>query len=367
MDYKKWDKIDVSDEEEEPAPSFREPSTSEEHEHRAAVQTEVDRWLRRQITVLKNEEKEEQEKSSRMSNAYPSRSGNYGMEGDMGGRSSFMPKKQLARIRDLTKEERGVLSRMVAVSSFDEGETNLTRHPELLDLVRHHRWLETDPGTLELLCRIHNAVMRRSGSGSGATESDEDKRNRDRVLCAINTLSAAKQAKIPGGLLDLIATICTPETDAARELRKKWQRKEFAKDALFDSLFPDVRQQVEQDNKDDSMWEIWLMLFLIVAVIAAMVFFFYYLPKLPGKEVASAAKAAASAVSSAAPSAGTGPVATSAVADAVSAASAGVLDAASVGNAVGSAGSVKASTETAAAVAAAAVGVAAEVAGKAEL
>ena len=31
---------------------------------------------------------------------------------------------------------------LMVLSHFEEGGTNLTRHPQLLDLVRHNRWLE---------------------------------------------------------------------------------------------------------------------------------------------------------------------------------------------------------------------------------
>ena len=40
-----------------------------------------------------------------------------------------------------------VLSMLMVLSHFDEGETNLTRHPQLLDLVRQNRWLEELSGT----------------------------------------------------------------------------------------------------------------------------------------------------------------------------------------------------------------------------
>merc|ERR1712187_315025 len=103
-------------------------------------------------------------------------------------------RKPLAPYRQVTKEELKVLAMLIAVSDFEEGETNLTRHPQLLDLVRHHRWLEEDPGTLELLCRVHNAHMRRSGEQKGIPESSQDWRMRNRVLCGINTLAAPKRA-----------------------------------------------------------------------------------------------------------------------------------------------------------------------------
>ena len=35
-----------------------------------------------------------------------------------------------------------VLSMLMVLSHFEEGETNLQRHPQLLDLVRQNRWLE---------------------------------------------------------------------------------------------------------------------------------------------------------------------------------------------------------------------------------
>ncbi|CAE7253111.1 unnamed protein product [Symbiodinium microadriaticum] len=51
---------------------------------------------------------------------------------------------------------------LMVLSHFEEGGTNLTRHPQLLDLVRHNRWLEEDPGAMELLCRVHNYHMKQA-------------------------------------------------------------------------------------------------------------------------------------------------------------------------------------------------------------
>lgn len=267
MDYSKWDKVIDSDEEEEKkirgSSTMRESLQREERENRRSLQEQIDEWLKRQMHLLRKEEND------------PSNRSTAGMRHHASPHHMSDTPKVTIPYRKVTNEEREVLAMLIAISEFDEGETNLTRHPELLDLVRHHRWLEEDPGALELMCRIHNAVMRRAGT-PGFAESAEDGRMRDRLLCGINSIAAPKRAKCPGGLLDLLTKICTPETEHAKELRKKWQTKEFAKDALFDSLFPDLRSYSDEDKADDSMWEIWLLLSLIVIIIIGVVAFIYF-------------------------------------------------------------------------------------------
>merc|ERR1712037_355969 len=53
------------------------------------------------------------------------------------------------------------------------------------------------------------------------------------------------------------------------ELRLKWQKKDFAKDALFESLFPDLKKYSGKDGSDadGGWWEIWLMLGIMVFII----------------------------------------------------------------------------------------------------
>merc|ERR1711933_296439 len=159
-------------------------------------------------------------------------------------------------------------------SHFEEGTTNLDRHPQMLEMCRHHRWLEEDPGVLELLCRIHNASMRKAGSDSHRTEDDPSEgKMRSICMSGINTLAAPKKCNCPGGLLELVSQICTPTTDEGRENRKKWQKKEFAKDALFDSLFPDLKQYSDEEKSEESMWEIYLLLALIILIIGGIIAF----------------------------------------------------------------------------------------------
>lgn len=264
MDYSKWDKVVDSDDEEDvkqpAAATLRQSMDAEDRERRLTLQEEIGEWLLRQQHYLRKEEHEPQHRSSGLRQ-----------------HSSHLSEtpKMVIPYRKMNRDENKVLAMLIAVSDFEEGETNLTRHPELLDLVRHHRWLEDDPGTLELLCRIHSSVMRRCGN-PGVTETSEDRKMRDRLLSGINTLAAPKRAKCTGGLLDLLTKICTPETEAAKDLRKKWQTKEFAKDALFDSLFPDLRQYSDEEKADDSMWEIWLLLILIVIIIIGVAAFIYF-------------------------------------------------------------------------------------------
>lgn len=232
MDYSKWDALADSDDEE--SGDTRPASQSlhdESQERRRAMQRDVDAWLKRQIYKLQK-------------------------EGDGPPRARGLP--PLTSWRRVTPDERSIIAMLVATSHFGDGETNLERHPEMLDLIRHNRWLETDPGSLELLCRVHHQVMRNE-----KTERPEDGRMREMLLGGINTLAAPSRCSCPGGLLELITQICTPTDEDSREHRRKWQLKEFAKDALFDSLFPDLRRESEPDEADSSA-DMWILGFLAV-------------------------------------------------------------------------------------------------------
>jgi len=204
VDYAKWDKLDADSEEE---PEIRKPLAAsfdeEDHERSRGLQEEVNQWLKREIMTLR--------------------------KGPEGSSVPELKRQEPLPYRKVTKQEREVLAMLIAVSHFEEGQTNLTRHPELLELVRHHRWLEEDPGTLELLCRIHNDVMRRSGERHAPKESPHDVRMRNMLLSGINTLASPKRAECSGGLLELITRICTPENEAARDLRKCGRRRSLQK------------------------------------------------------------------------------------------------------------------------------------------
>jgi len=253
-DYSKWDHIGDSDEEEE-VKKRPDDFVLDEHESLLREQDEVEQWLRRQIVQLGKGEDRRQRPPELRTEEIP--------------------------YRRVTKEERKVLAMLIVLSNFEEGTTNLDRHPQMLELVRHHRWLEHDYGTLELLCRVHNSAMKKASNGGGteALEEPEEKRMRNMIMCGINTLAAPKRVGCPGGLLELITAICTPETEKAREWRKKWQKKDYAKDALFDSLFPDLRKYKDDNSEDEGSWkEMWFFCGLIVLFIVILVIVVWYLP-----------------------------------------------------------------------------------------
>lgn len=250
-DYTKWDKMQDSDEE-ETNPHSRE-SQADDHDKLLQDQAITDQWLRRQ-----------------MNNLYRSEPG----------KTRIPELQETAKYRRVTEQERKVLAMLIVMSHFDEGSTNLNRHPQLLELFRHHRWLATDPGTLELLCRVHNQSMRRAGElaeqgEEQLKETPHDIRMRNMILSAINTIAAPQRAGCPGGLLELVNMICTPATEHARELRIKWQKKEFAKDALFDSLFPDSKHFASDNAKDTGLTEVWIFIGVLVLLIFVVVVALY--------------------------------------------------------------------------------------------
>jgi len=187
----------------------------------------------------------------------------------------------------LTKEERKIVAMFCVVSHFDDGQTNLERHPQMLDLVRHNRWLEEDPGTLELLCRIQASSLKRSGKKQdGPQEDPQEARMRDMLVSGMNTLAGAKKCKLPGGLLEMITAICTPTTDKAREMRVKWQKKEYAKEALLESMFPELRDS--RDALDDvGGWKDILMFAGIFLLLILIIVLMLYMPTSENRKNAS--------------------------------------------------------------------------------
>eukprot|EP00930_Biecheleria_cincta_P095277 TRINITY_DN87255_c0_g1_i1.p1 TRINITY_DN87255_c0_g1~~TRINITY_DN87255_c0_g1_i1.p1 ORF type:complete len:288 (+),score=73.60 TRINITY_DN87255_c0_g1_i1:48-911(+) len=261
-DYSKWDKLVDSDDEVEEVPRKADENREQFDELLRAEQAGAEQWLRRNIALLKKTE-EEPKYSRHDAHAAPE-----------------LLKNSQVPYRNVSRDEIRVLAMLLVITNFEEGETNLIRHPQILDLVRHHRWLEGDPGTLELLCRIHNLNMKQTDDKhrppAGSPEAELDFKHRSMCLCAINTLAGPEKAKRSGGLLELINLICTPATPEAHELRLKWQKKEFGKDALFDSLFPDLKQYKDTQSTDNDWWEIWLMLAFIILIIVILGFLMVY-------------------------------------------------------------------------------------------
>lgn len=271
-DYSKWEKLSDEDEEERQEKEA-ELSRAEFHEACREEHAIVEQWLKRNMNQLSRLEAES--KQQKDPHAPPE-----------------LIRNSMARYRKASKDDLRVLSMLMVLSHFDEGETNLTRHPQLLDLVRQNRWLEEDPGTLELICRIHNLHMKNAEDSSRppVAPGQEKLENRFRHMClsAANTIAAARKSGCSGGLLEVINTICTPKTPKAQEMRLKWQKKEFGKDALFDSLFPDLKQFKDDYDNNDSWWDIWLMLgFMLLLALGLAAFFFYGLPRSSAKTTTS--------------------------------------------------------------------------------
>lgn len=258
-DYRKWDQIADSDDEQENIKQPRDPETLDaDIERLREEQAEAERWLRKMLALLiKNDEM--------------SKPGRYD--------APELIRKNVVPYRKASHEELKILAMLLVVSHFEEGGTNLTRHPQMLELVRHNRWLEEDPGTLELLCKVHTShSMSSKGPDLGSQETSKEQRMRAMCLSAINTLAAPKKAGCSGGLLELFNRICTPSNAQNHDLRVKWQSKEFAKDALFDSMFPDMKG-LKDEVKEESWTEICLVvLFILLLFVGTALLFWFGVP-----------------------------------------------------------------------------------------
>jgi len=274
-DYSKWDKLVDSDDD------AREPgqlSRQEQNEMHLVRQEEMQQWLRRQIARL------DEPGAKRR---YPPSSGGFEDDDYCPGGPPELDKFEAAPLRKLTKEERKIVAMFCVVSHFDDGQTNLERHPQMLDLVRHNRWLEEDPGTLELLCRIQAASLKRSGKKQdGPQEDPQETRMRDMLVSGMNTLAGAKKCKLPGGLLEMVTAICTPTTDKAKEMRVKWQKKEYAKEALLESMFPELRNSKEELDDGGTLKDI-LMFAGIFLLLVLIIVLMLYMPTSENRRNAS--------------------------------------------------------------------------------
>ncbi|OLQ07280.1 hypothetical protein AK812_SmicGene9319 [Symbiodinium microadriaticum] len=55
-----------------------------------------------------------------------------------------------------------------------------------------------------------------------------------------------------------------------RVVQEEEEEEEFGKDALFDSLFPDLKQFKEEYDSKGGWWEVWLMLGFIVLLFVGL-------------------------------------------------------------------------------------------------
>lgn len=250
--YDKWDKLaaDVSDDEQEEAEKKllpRHPGPTDDWQRIKEDQEQIFEWLGRQQLTLRQREAD---MMAAFDKAHQGPSAGPPELEDL----AAVKKKFARKWRDVSKEERSVLAMLVSLSYFESGETNLHRHPQLLDLMRQNRWLEEDPGTLELLCQVHGLDLNYGTKATGDKNAPEQ-RFRSMVICGINTLAAAPKSGCKGGFLELVTLICTPDAEKAKEFRTKWEKKEFGKEALLASVFPELKTEEPEEGN----MEFWMM------------------------------------------------------------------------------------------------------------
>lgn len=254
MDYSKWDKLDVSDDEKDEYMSTSAmKERQEDMSNRVDFKGRIDRWIVKRMHRLAEKKRNE-----------------FGVQGYVDTEHDISPTDTITP-RKVTKEERQTLAFLLAITEFKEGETNLDRHVAILDHFRQHRWLEEDPGTLEFLCQLHGKIL-------DEDKADDDPVIRRALLCAINTIAAPVRAKYANGIREFISAICTPSNDKERELRKKWQTLDFGRDALFESMFPLLRQYGTEDgSKSDNEFWFFICLTAVVMIALAVGLYLYYM------------------------------------------------------------------------------------------
>lgn len=176
--------------------------------------------------------------------------------------------------RRVTEEERGALAMFMSAAHCGKDELNLANHHEIMEVARANRWLEEDPGTMELLCQLLRSL--RSADQPMVTRS-EDTRIEELLLCALNTLAAPPRAGCSDGygkLYEFFALIGDPKSEKALAARAKYAKKEFAAEAIFDSFLPGrgASREEEPDGRPLLGFYEWFMIIVVVALVAFLVF-----------------------------------------------------------------------------------------------
>mmetsp|Transcript_177481 Transcript_177481/g.569207 ORF Transcript_177481/g.569207 Transcript_177481/m.569207 type:complete len:283 (-) Transcript_177481:92-940(-) len=180
--------------------------------------------------------------------------------------------------RKVTDEERGVLAMFISVVHCQPNELNLANHHEIMEVARTSRWLEEDPCTLELLCQILRSLR---AADQGALLGAPELRMEEMLLCAINTLAAPPRAGCSEGfgkLYELFALIGDPKSDKAWEFRTKYMKKEYAAEAIFESLMPSARRKPGAADPDDGEPPLlgcfeWCLIGVMVALLICLFLF----------------------------------------------------------------------------------------------
>jgi len=241
VSYAKFQKVEDSDEEAENAHS--DTLRGEEMSRRRDKQEQMSRWLKEMIAGVQRDEAE--------------------------GKRDYQSSANKQPVRKVTREERDALAMFIVICYTTDGDTNLSRHQEITRIILDYRWMQDDPALLELLCRVHLRVS----NSKELTDLEENKLMNAMVLSAINTLAAAAESEKGSNLVELFSQICTPTTEKQRELRRKWETKEFAKEAILTSMFPDLAKYKDYsppEAQDFTKWE--LALYILMAVIAIALF-----------------------------------------------------------------------------------------------
>lgn len=181
--------------------------------------------------------------------------------------------------RRVTDEERSALAMFLSVAHFEAHSNNLANHRDIMSIARQHRWLEEDPGTVELLCQVQRC-LRSSGNSGAESVSGLDARMEDMVLSGLNTLAAPSRAGCSEGygkIYELFAIIGDPKTSDAWNVREKYMKKEYAAEALFESLMPKTQTADGENGQMFSSTE-WCIFFgsllLVVLVVAVLIWRF---------------------------------------------------------------------------------------------
>mmetsp|Transcript_78246 Transcript_78246/g.162483 ORF Transcript_78246/g.162483 Transcript_78246/m.162483 type:complete len:286 (+) Transcript_78246:52-909(+) len=171
--------------------------------------------------------------------------------------------------RKVTDEERGVLAMFLAAADTGKNDSKSPHHRLILELAKANKWLEDDPGVVELLCQL----LKLDRDGNNSKPGILDPSGMEEILLnGLNTLAAPSRAgcsKGYGKIYEFFALVSNPESQRALDMRAKYSKKEFAAEAIFDSMMPS-----KDDHEIGSLltFSDWCAVGLIVVVFALLIY-----------------------------------------------------------------------------------------------
>lgn len=151
----------------------------------------------------------------------------------------------------LTPEEQRTMVNFAAAQR-SEG-SNVALHLEIIQFLQQYPWL------------LSEKAMDCAAAASHKTAGDDD--TQTAWIQAVNTLAACAKA----GPVAFFTEVCTPATDAAREQRVKYEKKDFAKEFIIERIMGPMPEMPEDPLGDKMFWAVVVLFFVMIAAILYLI------------------------------------------------------------------------------------------------